>query len=526
MNSTDTARQASPIAPAPVPGVYRAALRAEWVKFRTVRGWSLALMLAAFLLVSFTFVVANGHHQDTCTGLGDCQPGHPYVPTGPDGQAVTDSYEYYAQSLTGDGTLVARITMLTGAISTGTANQAPSSAETRTGLTGWAKAGILVTPSTERGAAYAAVMATGAHGIRFQYDYANDQAGLPDAVTTVSPRWLRLARTGDTITADDSSDGTTWRAIGSVHLSDLPATIDIGLFASSPVTGQGIATRATAQFDHLTLTGTATGGWQAHSIGMSARDYYPTLGPGSARRSGSTVIVVGSGDLAPAVSGLIGSDTPADTVLFGLIVAVIVFIVVTTGFVAGEYRRGLIRTTFAATPQRTLVLMAKAVVIGSTAFAFGAVLTAIALPIGRHVLTGNGNYIFPSGALAGAQVIIGAGLLLALTTIGTVGLASLVRRSAAAVSLGIVVFVLPTLLGPGVLGPGTSGGVSEWLYRLTPAAGLSVFGTIARVAFVDYPFTLANGYYPLGPWAGLGVLAAWAGAALVAGAIATRRRDA
>jgi ABC-type transport system involved in multi-copper enzyme maturation permease subunit len=509
--------------PSPDNGTWRATLHAEWIKFRTVRGWLIGLLVAAFLLLTFTFIVTHGKQSGICTGAGDCHAGHPYVPTGPNGQAVTDSYQYYSQTLTGDGALTARVTSLTGLTSTGPANQASSLANTRPGLAGWAKAGVLITPSTRRGAAYAAVMATGAHGVRFQNNYTSDQPGLPGDVTAGGPRWLRLTRTGDTITAADSADGTNWHTIGTARLDGLPATVNIGLFVASPVIGQGTATQATARFDQLSLT--ATGAWQARSIGMSGGDYYPTLGPGSAQASGDTITVTGSGDLAPAVSGLIGGDTPADIILFGLIVAIIVMIVIATSFVAGEYRHGLIRMTFAATPHRSAVLVAKAAVIGAVGCVLGAVLAAIALPVGRHMLTDHGNYVFPTGTAATVRIVTGAGLLLALAAIGTVGLAALVRRSAAAVSLGIAVFVLPTLLGPGVLGQGASGGLNEWLYRATPAAGLSVLGSLTRSTVLDYPYTLANGYYPLGPWAGLAVMAAWTFAALGAAVLVVRRRD-
>ena len=38
---------------------------------------------------------------------------------------------------------------------------------------------VLVTTSTKQGSPYAAVMATGGHGVRFQYDYTHDQTGPP-----------------------------------------------------------------------------------------------------------------------------------------------------------------------------------------------------------------------------------------------------------------------------------------------------------------------------------------------------------
>ena len=53
-------------------------------------------------------------------------------------------------------------------------------------------------------------------------------------------------------------------------------------------------------------------------------------------------------------------------------------IVLATVFATSEYRRGLIRTTLAASPRRGRVLAAKAVVAGSLAFAAGAIATAIA----------------------------------------------------------------------------------------------------------------------------------------------------
>ena len=71
-------------------------------------------------------------------------------------------------------------------------------------------------------------------------------------------------------------------------------------------------------------------------------------------------------------------------------------IVVATEFITVEYRRGLIRTTLTATPRRSSVLAAKALVIATVAFVVGALAAAVALPLGDHVLNANGNYIFPT----------------------------------------------------------------------------------------------------------------------------------
>jgi ABC-type transport system involved in multi-copper enzyme maturation permease subunit len=516
-------------------GGFGGILRAEWTKFRTVRGWLTGLAVAVLLCVVFTFLVANGNHTGSCTGTGvACQSGHPFVPTGPGGQAVADSYQYFDQSLTGDGTLTVQITSLTGLISTTPPGAAPSISASRPGLASWAKAGILLTPTTKQGSPYAAVMATAGHGLRFETDYIHDQGGVPATITGGSARWLRLTRAGDTVTGYQSTNHTAWHQLGMAHLPGLPRTVDVGLFVTSPVTYQGssggVPTQATATFGHLTLNGDVqANSWHSRSVG--ADDYYPKLGNGSVRRARGGVVLSGSGDIAPAVNlPVLGGNTASSTLPFGIVVALMVLIVVATMFITAEYRRGLIRTTLAATPQRGSVLAAKALVIGIVAFVTGALAAAIAIPLGIHALGSGGNYVFPASTLTQARIIAGAGAVTALTAVGVLGLGTILRTSAAAVTASIVVFVLPALLGPGILGPassgGSGGGTLSWLYRFTPAAGLSVLGVLPRSSLVDLPFTLANGYYPLPAWAGLAILGAYSALAIALAAYLLRRRDA
>ena len=113
------------------------------------------------------------------------------------------------------------------------------------------------------------------------------------------------------------------------------------------------------------------------------------------------------------------------------------------------------------------------------------------------------------------------GALVAVTALAVLALGTILRKSAGAVTAGIVVFVLPY-----VIGSVASGGADEWLFRLTPAAGFSVLGAFPRSALVSYPYTFANGYYPLAPWAGLAVLCAYAALALGVGTYLLRQRDA
>jgi ABC-type transport system involved in multi-copper enzyme maturation permease subunit len=505
-------------------------LRAEWTKFRTVRGWVIAMIVAGLLTVGFVLL-----GQDSCSvGNAAC-----VVPLGPGGEAVADSFYFVRRPLDGNGSITVRVTSLTGLIPNGSASgrvrapsgAAPSTADMHSGLEPWSKAGIIIKQSTAQGSAYAAMMVTGAHGVRMQYDYTQDVPGLAGAVSAATPRWLRLTRSGDTITGYDSADGVHWTQVGAVNLGRLPSTVQAGLFAASPLYTHVVSsslgashvaggpTLATAVFGRIGLQGRWSGGWTGDDIG--ANGVYPQA-PGGFRPSGSTFTVSGSGDIAPDVPGSAGGGgVDIAQALVGTFVGLIVVVVVGTAFITAEYRRGLIRTTLTASPRRGQVLLAKAVVIGLVTFVAGLIATAIALPVGERQLRKGGSFIDPVSALTEVRLVAGTAALLAVAAILALALGAVLRRSAVAVTVVIVVIVAPYILAS-VL----SGGASQWLLRVTPAAGFAI-----RQAYPKYPqlgidYASTSGYYPLAPWAGFAVLCGWAVAALALAVFLLRRRDA
>lgn len=268
----------------------------------------------------------------------------------------------------------------------------------------WAKAGLIVTASTRPGAAYAAAMLTGGHGLRMQYDYTHDTAGLNAPAAAL--RWLRLTRSDSTVTGYTSADGTDWTKLGSAHLAGLPASVKAGLIVTSPQTSpsqqflaaggtEGKASAATARFDRLTLQGQwPAESWNRQEVG--AKSVMPTLTSVGSHTSNGGFTVTGSGDIAPAV-GLPGAftDQPSLTGVFVELIVLIVLIVLATMFITVEYRRGLIHTTFTASPHRARVLIAKAIVIALVTFIAGAVAAAVSIPLGAHLLRANGNYVYP-----------------------------------------------------------------------------------------------------------------------------------
>jgi ABC-type transport system involved in multi-copper enzyme maturation permease subunit len=497
-------------------------LRAEWVKFRTVRGWVVAVIVAVLAIVVLGVGPSGQGSCGTHGAASECTQ-----TLGPGGEAVTDSFYFAHQSLDGNGGITVRVTALTGEIPGASWNGAM-----RSGLMPWAKAGIIIKASTRQGSAYAAMMITGDHGVRMQYDYTGDLPGLAGSVSAASPRWLRIARSGDAITGYDSADGRNWTRVGTVTLAGLPSAVQGGLFATSPQYSQtsllessisGGPTQATGAFVQLSLRGSwPDRSWAGTAIGAASG---PAAGsPGDFKEAAGRLTVTGTGDIAPSVSGASGIGVTVSQTLIGLFVGLVVVVVVGAMFMTAEYRRGLIRVTLTATPRRGRVLAAKAVVIGTVTFVAGLISAAVVVPVGQRVLRGNGVYVWPVSTLTEARVIVGTAAVLAVTAVIALAVGTLVRRSAPAVATVIVVIVLPYLLTVTV--PVLPTGPTDWLARVTPAAAFAVQQTVTQYAQVDNIYAPSAGYYPLAPWAGFAVLCAWAAVALALAAYALHRRDA
>lgn len=521
-------------------------VHAEWTKFRSVRGWLVGMFVAALLTVGLgLFAAANAGVGCQING-GAPRSGKaclPYIPHGPGGEVVSDSFYFLHQPLTGDGSITARVISLTGmhANLNGGRAQANSGPNLVPGLAPWSKAGIIIKENTRQGSAYAAMLVTGGNGVRMQYDYTGDTAGLPGNVSAASPRWLRLTRSGNTITGYDSTDGRHWAMVGAVQLPGLTRQLQIGMFATSPnytvtsrsfggTSNMGGPSQATGVFDHVRVTGATAGTWAGAAIGgggpigIGGPGASGGSGPPAYREAHGTFTVTGSGDIAPAVPGP-GSGYPTATVeqaLVGTFIGLIAIVVVAAMFFTVEYRRGLIRTTLAATPRRGHVLAAKAVVIGLVAFVVGLVASTVAITVGVPMMTNGGQVVLPVSVLTEARVVIGTAALLAVAAVFAVALGAIVRRSAAAITIAIVMVALPFLLVALNVFPA---GVGTWILRLTPAAGLAIQQSIPQYAQVTTVTSPAGGYFPLPPFAGLAVLCAWAAAALWLAVVLLRRRD-
>ena len=523
-------------------------VRAEWTKFRTVRGWVIAVLVTIVAIGAGAFPGADvsggcggGHAASSGASAAAC----PAQPTGPGGVPVQDAFYFAHQPVTGNGTITVQMTSLTGQFIVGTGNGGFQTSPG--GLQPWSKAGIIIKQNTSQGSAYAAMMVTGSNGVRMQWDYVNDTPGLgkgageAGGVSASSPCWLRLARDGDTISGYDSADGTHWTLAGSATLPGLTSTVQAGPFAAGTSIGSypadfrvadvpdNFGAMATGVFRHIRLSWPATG-WTGTNVGGAGPNVNGAPLPGTLRQRAGTITVAGDGDISPAAGNTYaGSGQSLQRALAGTFFGLIPLIVVAAMFITAEYRRGLIHVSLTAAPRRGRLLAAKAVVIGAVGFVAGLVAATLALAVGTHLL--HGNLQWPVSLLTEARMVAGTGALLAVAAVLALAIGTIVRRSAAAVAIVILVIFVPFLLAfnplpgsqPQGSGPGGGGG---WPLQITPAAALSVQQAVPQFHQLIAIYSLNAGYYPLAPWAGLAVECAWAAAALALAFFLLRRRDA
>ena len=138
----------------------------------------------------------------------------------------TDQFNYVSQPLTGGGSIVARVT-------------------SQSDTDGWAKSGVMIKQSTATGTNYALLGVTPGNGITFQSDFNYNVSGASYTL----PVWLKLTRSGNTITAYTSTDGTTWTTAGNTTVP-LTDPVTIGLFTCA----HNASALNTATFDNVSVT--------------------------------------------------------------------------------------------------------------------------------------------------------------------------------------------------------------------------------------------------------------------------------
>jgi ABC-2 type transport system permease protein len=203
-----------------------------------------------------------------------------------------------------------------------------------------------------------------------------------------------------------------------------------------------------------------------------------------------------------------GQD-PARISLTGIYLGQAVVGVLAVLAIGDEYSTGMIRITLTAMPRRLTVLTAKAAVLAGMVLVAGAVAVLPSVLMGRAMLPGAGLAYPPAGPML--RVTVGSILYLGLIALLSLGVAAAVRDSATAIGIVFsLLFVFPI--------------IAHFVTNTTWQRHLEQIGPMTAGMAVQDTVNLAN--QPIGPWAGLGVLAAWAAGTLLLGWLVLARRDA
>jgi len=211
------------------------------------------------------------------------------------------------------------------------------------------------------------------------------------------------------------------------------------------------------------------------------------------------------------------AEDPAKISLTGIYLGQAVVAILAVLMISSEYSTGMIRVTLVAVPRRSTVLVAKAAILTGLVLAAGAIAVLGCVLAGQVILRGHGidpAHGYPSLSLGSASVLratAGSVLYLALVALLSLGTATAVRDSAAAIGVVLGLLYLFPIVGA-VLGGSHPGRLIQQVGPMT--AGLAIQATTGLRQL------------PISPWAGLGVLAAWAAGALLSGGLVLRLRDA
>ncbi|GAA4262994.1 ABC transporter permease [Dactylosporangium darangshiense] len=225
----------------------------------------------------------------------------------------------------------------------------------------------------------------------------------------------------------------------------------------------------------------------------------------------------------PGCKGSPEGCPPRDTaalMLSGVHFAQIAAVALGVALVSAEFHPRMIRTTFAMQPRRGTVFGAKAAVVGATVLGCALLGVVGAVLVGRPLLTGRGltaELGFRQLALSSGtfqRSVLGTALYLMLVGLLSVGVAAAIRHAGAAIGSMLTLLYGPYLVT--VLVPMSTRALHGVQDASPMMAGLAVQTTVTGMS------TAA----PLHPWAGLGVLGAYAAAALVLGGVLFRVRDA
>jgi hypothetical protein len=137
---------------------------------------------------------------------------------GTDIWGTADGFQFYYQQLVGDGTVIGRLTSM------------PKGS----GISSWAKAGVMMRNDLTPGSMNAFCSLDGTHGQRFSVRTSENGVSTRSGnLKTTQPYWFKITRSGNTFTGYSSLDGVAWTQVGAAATISMNTTIYAGIAVTS-----------------------------------------------------------------------------------------------------------------------------------------------------------------------------------------------------------------------------------------------------------------------------------------------------
>jgi hypothetical protein len=173
---------------------------------------------------------------------------------GPSGGPFHDEFHFAYKTLSGAGSIVAKVQSLTN-------------------TNAWAKAGVMIRETLNGDSKHAMMIVSFGSGVSFQRRPETGGASADDTTAGITaPYWVKLERDlAGNFSAYSSADGTTWLKIGVSEPIQMATNVYIGL----AVTAHNAAATCEGVFTNVTTTGNVTGQWAHQDIGIFSNDPEP-----------------------------------------------------------------------------------------------------------------------------------------------------------------------------------------------------------------------------------------------------------
>ncbi|MHC4206384.1 MAG: hypothetical protein ACYSTT_17160, partial [Planctomycetota bacterium] len=168
------------------------------------------------------------------------------------GQA--DEFHFAYKTLTGPGSIVAKVESLTDTDS-------------------WAKAGVMIRETLSPDSKHAMMIVSSSQGVSYQQRIETGGDSSDDTTADITaPYWVKIERDlAGNFSAYSSANGTSWQKQGVSESIQMGANVHIGL----AVTAHNASEACEAVFTNVTTSGNVTGQWMNQDIGIVSNDTEP-----------------------------------------------------------------------------------------------------------------------------------------------------------------------------------------------------------------------------------------------------------